>query len=620
MNRLDNDPKTQSSGTIGESIIYDRGTIKVVVFACCIIVLAVILTGSISYYITRNAVVDKLKSRDIVFIIESIAAKIDGRIGRAKETSLILAKDPTIVQWIDGEEKDELLGRFSKKKINAIAADFDYANSFIVSAKTNHYWAEGSRLIQIMSETDPDAKWFFDALKSGKPINLNIDYNSGRQDTFVFLNALVGNAQRPIAVTGVGLSLKELAQEFQQDKFGKNSNLWLVDGTGKIHLSDDITHNGKYLNDFVPLKVSSQIIKDMNYTAATPKIIEYVNTDGAIFDLAYRTTKSTDWKLVFQLPRSESIAFLGNIKLNTAIASFVALTLMIFVFYIVSRRIADPLKRALLITKEMEKQVTERTRELAEQNQKIIDSIDYAKRLQESILATQDELEKALGDYFIVWKPRDLVGGDLYWVRQINTECSLVAVIDCTGHGVPGAFMTMAVNSVLNHIIDQGILEPADILAKLNMQLKATLHRSGQDRLADDGLDIGICRINNNKQLIFAGAKIPLYIKRGCQVYTIMGNKKSIGYRRSSGDLEFTNHNWQIEAGDRFYLITDGYIDQNGGERDFPFGRTRLIQAIIDQSETKLSQQREAFESLLNEYMGSEAQRDDITMVGFSVQ
>lgn len=619
MNKKSNDRESQSS-LDGKSIIYDSGTIKVVVFACVIIMLAVVLTGGISYFITRNAVVDKLKSRDLVYIIESISSKIDGRIERAKETSLVLAKDPAIIQWIVGAEKDESLGEYAKAKINEIAQDYDYANAFVVSAITNHYWAEGSKLIQVMSETNPDAKWFFDALKSDKAIDLNIDYNSARQDTFVFLNAQVRDAGRPVAVAGVGLSLKNIAQEFQRYKFGEKSNLWLVDSNGKIHLSDNFSHNGRYLNDFVPPSVFSQVIGDRDDKSSQPKIIEYMDANGETVDLAYQATKSTEWKLVFQIPRSESIAFLGNIKLNTTIASLVALLLMIFVFYIVSRRIADPLKRALLITKEMEKQVTERTRELAEKNQKILDSIDYAKRLQEAILAAPEELRSVLGEYFVLWKPRDIVGGDFYWVRRIDADRSLVALVDCTGHGVPGAFMTMAVNTILNHIVDQNYVEPADILAELNRRIKETLHRNDHCSMSDDGLDIGICRIDHSKRLTFAGAKIPLYIHRKNQVNIIKGENKSIGYRRSNNDLKFVNHNWEIQDGDRFYLTTDGYIDQNGGEKDFPLGRKRLMQAIVDHGAKELSQQEKAFEKVLNDYMGSESQRDDITIVGFSLR
>ena len=620
MHRLSNDRQSSVQGPANKDIMYDHGTIKVVVFACFIIVIAVILTGSISYLITRNAVVDKLKSRDLVYITESISAKIDGRIERAKETAAILAKDPAIIDWVAGAERDERLGEYAKAKITEITQSHGYANSFIVSALTKHYWAEGSKLIQVMSETDRDSKWFYDALTSGKAVDLNIDYNSGRQDTFVFVNALVGNAEQPVAVTGVGLSLNHIAEEFQKYKFGEQSNLWLVDRNGKIHLSDNVSHNGSYLNDFVPADVFSQVIRDDNNVSGTPKIIEYTDRAGNTVDLAYQLTKSTDWKVVFQIPRSESIAVLDNIKLNTGISALIALVLMIFIFYIVSRRIADPLKRALLITKEMEKQVEERTRELVEKNQKIIDSIDYAKRLQESILSTEEELRCVLGDYFVLWQPRDIVGGDFYLVRQVDTDRSLVVVVDCTGHGVPGAFMTMAVNSVLKHIIDQNNTDPGYILTELNCRMKEILHRNDQASITDDGLDIGICCIEQNKRLVFAGAKISLYIGRDNQVKVIKGNNRSIGYRRSSADLKFTNHMWDIQAGDRFYLTTDGYIDQNGGTRDYPLGSKRLIQAIIDLAEQELPLQGDAFEKVLNQYMGNEPQRDDITVIGFSLK
>lgn len=619
MNKLSNDREPHQEHPPIKDGIYDSGTIKVVVFACIIIILAVVFTGSISYFITRNAVVDKLKSRDLIYVIESISAKIDGRIERAKESSLILAQDPTIIQWIAGAETDERLGAYSRQKINDIAQHYDYANSFIVSAVTKHYWAEGSKLIQVMSETSPSDKWFYDMLYSDKAVALNIDYNTGRQDTFVFVNALVKEGQRPIAVTGVGLSLKSIAAEFQRYKFGEHSNLWLVDSKGKIHLSDNYSQNGRYLNDFVPTDVLSLVTQDLDDRSASPRVIEYKAANGEIMDLAYQSTKSTDWKVVFQIPRSESIALLGSIKFNAAVASLLTLLLMIFVFYFVSYRIANPLKRALRLTREMEKQVEERTRELSEKNQKILDSIDYAKRLQESILATPAELNAVVSSYFVLWRPRDIVGGDFYWVRCLDADKSLIAVADCTGHGVPGAFMTMAVNSVLKHIVDQNYTEPAGILAELNRRLKEILHRNSQDDITDDGLDIGICCIDREKrQLLFAGAKIPLYIYRESQVHVIRGDKRSIGYRRSSYDLQFTGHNWDIQPGDCFYLLTDGYTDQNGGSKDYCFGRKRLVQAILEHGSQALPAQQAAFASVLQDYMGSELQRDDITMVGFS--
>ncbi len=608
-----------SKVTSDQNIMYDGSTMKVVSFACLIIVLAVVFTGSISYFITRNAVVDKLKSRDLVYIIESATAKIDGRIARARETSLLLARDSAVNEWVLSGEKNEQLGKYAKDKLTDMAQSYDYVNSFIVSAVTGNYWAEEGRLLQRMSENNADDYWFYETLKSDKAVSLNIDYNIGRDNTYVFLNALIGDLKHPSGIAGVGLSLADIAKEFTEYKFGESSALWLVDGKGKIHLADSVEQNGKYLNDFMPASVADQIIADTNSQQTQPQILEYVNAAGETVDLAYKRTESTDWKVVLQIKRSESIAVLKTIKLNTAIASFIAVLMITLVFYLVSRRIANPLKRALLLTQKMEQQVKARTSELAESNEKIMDSIEYARLLQESILPTSEELEDALGSYFVLWQPRDIVGGDFFWVRRVSEEKSLVALVDCTGHGVPGAFMTMAVNSALKHIVEQNYTEPAQILSELNLQMKQILHRNHQKSFNDDGLDIAICAIEGHSRLSFAGAKLSLYVRRDQEIHTIPGDHKSIGYKASPETLTFTSQSWDIEAGDQFYLVTDGYIDQNGGKKNYSFGKKNFITEILAQREA-VACQAAHFETVLRNYMADESQRDDITLLGFSIR
>ena len=474
-------------------------------------------------------------------------------------------------------------------------------------------------MIQVMSPGDPNSLWFFEAMKSGKPVQLNLDYNIARQDTFVFLNALMGDPAQPVGVAGVGLSLRDISRDFKKFKLGEDSRLWLIDAAGKIYLSDNLSDNGKYLGELIPLTIASRIVQDRVASPAAPQVIEYADESGETVDLAYQSTQTTDWKLVFQIPRRESVGLLDSIKWNTMVAGLVALIVMVFIFYFVSRRIADPLKRALLLAEEMENQVRERTRELAETNRQIMDSIDYAKRLQESILATRAELAATFRDYFILWQPRDVVGGDFYWLRRLDADRVLFAVADCTGHGVPGALMTMAVNLALHHIVEQNQPEPADILAELNRQIKAALHRNDSGEMTDDGLDIGICRIDRNQRLVFAGAKISLYIGRENEVTRIKGDSKSVGYRRSADTLAFDAHEWTIRPGDRFYMTTDGYVDQNGGEKDLPFGRNRLSEVIASQGGVGLADQETAFAAALRDYMHGEPQRDDITIVGFTV-
>ena len=599
-------------------LMYDKGTMKVVVLACVVIVFSVVLTGVGSYWITQGEVVDKLKTRDMVYIISSIAAKIDGRLERAKEAAVMLAEDPAAVAWVAGAENDERLGRYVKDKITKIAGNHDYSNAFVVSAITKNYWAEGSRLIDVMSDIDPDDSWFFDTLKAGRPVELNIDSNKERGGTFVFVNALMGDRNKPIAVVGVGLNLKEISQEFQGYKIGTRSQLWLADGQWKIHLSEDVEHIGLYLNDFVPPALSERIVKDAGRAAAKPMVVEYVDRRGETVDLIYLSMKSTDWKLVFQMPREESIAILNNIRLHTLIAGTVSLIVIVFIFFFISTRIANPLKRAIALGQELEKQVAARTLELEQKNVKIMDSIDYAQRLQESILPAQTDLAAMFADYFVFWQPRDQVGGDFYWIRRIDENRGLIAVIDCTGHGVPGAFMTMAVNSILDNITTTVNDDPATILTELNRRVKETLHRSDPRGLADDGLDIGLCYWEDGRRIVFAGAKISLFISRMGQVQLIRGNNKSLGYRRSKPDLSFNNNEWLLEAGDVFYLTSDGFIDQNGGDRDYPFGRKRFIDTLSGLSGQSLSQQRDGLIAAWQSYMGEEMQRDDVTVFGFT--
>ena len=598
--------------------MYDKGTMKVVVLACVVIVFSVVLTGVGSYWITQGEVVDKLKTRDMVYIISSIAAKIDGRLERAKEAAVMLAEDPAAVAWVAGAENDERLGRYVKDKITKIAGNHDYSNAFVVSAITQNYWAEGSRLIDVMSDIDPDDSWFFDTVKAGRPVELNIDSNKERGGTFVFVNALMGDRNKPIAVVGVGLNLKEIAQEFQGYKIGTRSQLWLADGQGKIHLSEDVEHIGLYLNDFVPPALSERIVKDAGSAAAKPTVVEYVDRRGETVDLIYLSMKSTDWKLVFQMPREESIAILNNIRLHTLIAGTVSLIVIVFIFFFISTRIANPLKRAIALGQELEKQVAARTLELEQKNVKIMDSIDYAQRLQESILPAQTDLAAMFADYFVFWQPRDQVGGDFYWIRRIDENRGLIAVIDCTGHGVPGAFMTMAVNSIIDNITTTVNDDPATILTELNRRVKETLHRSDPRGLADDGLDIGLCYWEDGRRIVFAGAKISLFINRMGHVQLIRGNNKSLGYRRSKPDLSFSNNEWLLEAGDVLYLTSDGFIDQNGGDRDYPFGRKRFIDTLSGLSGQNLSQQRDGLIAAWQSYMGEEMQRDDVTVFGFT--
>lgn len=597
--------------------IYDRSAIKIVLFACLVIVLSVSIIGAASYIITNNAVVDKLKSKDLVYIAQSISSKIEGRIDRAKEISISLARDPAVMKWVQDGEKDEELGGFAKQKITDIAASYDYSNSFIVSAVTNHYWAEGGKLIDTMSKNDPDDSWFFDVTSSKKPVSVVIDYNNERHDTFVFIDALMGDVNHPLAVAGVGLNLKDISREFQSYKFGEKSNMWLIDNKGSIYITEDLDHINKNISDFLPVDISQKLISQSPGNSVQPNVLNYVNNQGETYDLIFQPIKSTDWKLVFQIPRDESISVLGSIKMNTIIVSLITIILIVFMFYFISNRIANPYKRAVLLNMELEEKVRIRTEELNEKNIKIIDSIEYAKMIQESILPSEDELKLCFSDYLIIWKPRDIVGGDFYWAKKMD-KGFIVAVGDCTGHGVPGALMTMTANSILNHITDKICNDdPALILNNLNKILKQTLHRKDANKIMDDGLNIGIVIILKNRDILYSGAGLPLYIRDRDKFEKVKADRKGIGYRTTPDDYVFTKHYIKYDEHSVYYMTTDGFTDQNGGDKDYSYGGKRFEDVINECYQRPLTTQKEMLEESLTGYMDGEAQRDDITVLGF---
>jgi serine phosphatase RsbU (regulator of sigma subunit) len=268
-------------------------------------------------------------------------------------------------------------------------------------------------------------------------------------------------------------------------------------------------------------------------------------------------------------------------------------------------------------------QLNEAHAELNKVNRHINESIRYASRIQTSLLPDKASLQGVFHDFAVGWAPRDVVGGDFYWVGRFGERC-VVAAMDCTGHGVPGAFMTAIAASILDRILHEHCHDdPAEILQLLNRLVKASLRQDGQglahDVLgSDDGLDAAVCLIDfAQKRLTFAGANIPLLYCQGGQMHEIKGNRHSLGYRASRVDYTFTNHHLPLLPGMAFYLATDGVTDQVGGPTHRLFGRRRLIQALEHGLGLPMQDQMQRIFTILSDYRAGELRRDDLTFIGF---
>ena len=263
---------------------------------------------------------------------------------------------------------------------------------------------------------------------------------------------------------------------------------------------------------------------------------------------------------------------------------------------------------------------------LERQNKEITSSINYAQTIQKAMLPSNSEIEKFF-EPFIMYKPKDIVSGDFYWISaQESKEKQVVffAVVDCTGHGVPGAFMSMIGNRLLNDIVNERkITSPAKILETLNLMVIDALRQEQTDN--NDGMDLALCRFDklsgNKYHLVFSGAKRPLYVIKNNEnkLINLHGDRNSIGgYNLNRRNIAFTNHEINIEKGDIIYMLSDGLIDQNNSERK-KFGRIRLEEALVDCAKLNPSDQKTIIEQGLLNYMENEEQRDDITLVGLKV-
>jgi PAS domain S-box-containing protein len=253
------------------------------------------------------------------------------------------------------------------------------------------------------------------------------------------------------------------------------------------------------------------------------------------------------------------------------------------------------------------------------QKESIESSIKYAKRIQNAVLPSREKINSTLHDHFIMFKPRDIVSGDFYWINEVDNKIYIVAA-DCTGHGVPGAFMSMLGISLLNEIINKGQCKLAsEVLNELRKSVKTTLSQTGKDREAKDGMDMAICIVDKDSlNMHYAGAYNPLYLVRDNELITYKADRMPIGIYVKEKD-SFTNHEIQLQKNDRFYIFSDGYSDQFGGEKGNKLSTKKLKEKIMDLQSLSMIEQKEALEKYYDNWKGDLEQVDDVVFIGVSM-
>lgn len=261
-------------------------------------------------------------------------------------------------------------------------------------------------------------------------------------------------------------------------------------------------------------------------------------------------------------------------------------------------------------------QISQQKELIEHKNRDITDSINYAKTLQEAVLPPQEVFKKYLNDSFIIYMPKDIVSGDFYWIEKRGNNVML-AVVDCTGHGVPGAFMSIIGHNGLNQAVNEHrLLKPSIILNYLNMSVNETLHKAAEGASVRDGMDMAFCNFNTKTlELEYAGAHNPLLIVSKGELTELKANRMSIG-QYTDEQKSFTSHSCQLQTGDSFYMFSDGIVDQFGGEKGKKFKKAQLRELLKSIGHLPMDEQKTRIMAHLQQWKGKLEQVDDMCIIG----
>jgi len=266
-------------------------------------------------------------------------------------------------------------------------------------------------------------------------------------------------------------------------------------------------------------------------------------------------------------------------------------------------------------------------KEMGQLYQQTRDSIEYASLIQHSLIPEEKYFQNYFSDFFSIWNPKDIVGGDIYLFEELRDDSEyLLMVIDGTGHGVPGAFVTMLVKAIERQIVSKikhsdERVSPANLLGVFNRSMKHLLKQESVDSVSNAGFDGAILYFNKKEGFVkYAGAQLPLfYFDKEGVLQTIKGSRQSVGYKTSRVDFEFEEHILETFEGMEIFVTTDGYIDQNGGDKGFPFGKKSLKKILAKTYGIGFEKRKEELIEALAEYQGEQHQNDDITVVGVKI-
>jgi serine phosphatase RsbU (regulator of sigma subunit)/Tfp pilus assembly protein PilF len=367
------------------------------------------------------------------------------------------------------------------------------------------------------------------------------------------------------------------------------------------------------------LGLADTYAKRKEFSAAYTYVKHYVTLNdsilgtenaNAINDLKTKYEEQKHARKIEQLESSRQLEKeRSQLKIVLLVVGILLLALLAFIFY-------TRVKRKQQVNVQLEK----KNLEITLQKKAITDSINYAKRIQDSILPSEAHVNRILPDNFVLYLPKDVVSGDFYWVEEKNNK-AVFAAVDCTGHGVPGALMSVVGFNLLSQAVNEmGLTKPSEILQHLDHGVKKLLRQAEGEHAVKDGMDLSLCALDLQTRLLhYSGVFNPAYIIQDGKLVQLKADKFSIGDSEEGASHKYTNHEMQLKKGDMIYLFSDGYADQFGGVSGKKFMYKNFRKLLLEIHSLPVNQQKQKLSETLKNWIGTLEQVDDVLVIGVRV-
>ena len=586
-------------------------------------------------------------------------------------------------EWLREPEDPERERRFLAEA-EGFRQHFASRSYFIVDhASGDYYLGDGSRdngsePRYRLSPENPDDAWYFDTMSSSSTYDINVSADQARDRPMVWINVKVMDNGTLLGLTGGGIDLQQFIRRFLGNTPTGMTPL-LVDSRGILQVHPDTARlglgsgrnpleaNGSQRiqamvaeSDQEPLRSAMQdaMRRPGNVVAfeaeleGEPRLLSV----GYLPELQWLLITALDLQAAPLLERRWfwPMVFAFGLLLVLLMASFAYSTHRLILSPLqrlkcsaqaisegqyhhrlptdrgdeigeLSRTFSHMARQVEDYTRNLENEVRQRTQALEEAHAQMVSahrqleaSIQYASIIQKAILP-DDALEQHLRHrYGVLWKPRDVVGGDFY-VFRATERGYLLGIVDCAGHGIPGALMTMLARAIIDHALAQeGADDPAALLSEIDYQGRTLLPQDQLPASIATSMDIGLAWVDPTAgTLTYAGAKIDLHASDGEHLETVSGHRRALGHRRPA---HYENRVMPLRAGWTYTLCSDGFLDQAGGSDGFGFGNRRYRALLLAQAGRPLEEQMAAYEEALRNHQGDLPQRDDITLLAFSLE